>query len=369
MTVMSPSDQTTLADRKVRAGQRMIIGLRHPYVDDDLRRLVAEVQPAGFILFGRNIVEPQQVLELNRELSALVDGDHPAILSLDQEGGRVQRVREPATRWPPMGTVARAEDLTEAVSRAMALELRAMGFHLNFAPIADINSNPDNPVIGDRSFGSTVEQVTPHVRDYVRGHVAEGVMSCLKHFPGHGDTSVDSHFDLPFVTTPISQLMNRELLPFQAGIAAGASSIMTAHVVFPELDPELPATLSPRILPRLLRGHLGFDGVVFSDDMEMKAVKGRWPVADQARLASLATVDVLLCCKTADLQMQMFTELIHAQEEDERIEDHSKDALRRLTRLRRQYFQQARPTPDLDILADPDHRVLAARVRQQGGQG
>jgi beta-N-acetylhexosaminidase len=189
--VTAVGEMTSLADRKRRAGQRLVIGFAGPAVDDDLRRVARTIRPAGFILFGRNLVEPAQALELNRELASLCDPSVPALLSVDQEGGRVQRVRAPATVWPPMRDVGRAEDLalTAQVSRAMALELRAMGFNLNFAPVCDVDSNPDNPVIGDRSFGRSPQDVAQQVVAFLTAHQDAGVIACAKHFPGHGDTA------------------------------------------------------------------------------------------------------------------------------------------------------------------------------------
>ena len=299
--VQATGEQTSLADRKRRAGQRLVIGFAGPQVDDDLRYLVKEIQPAGFILFKRNVEDPEQVRELNRELASLVKPEYPAILSVDQEGGRVQRMRSPATVWPPMRVVGRADSDLERVSKALALEVRAMGFNLNFAPVADVDSNPANPVIGDRSFGREPDEVARRVVQFIHAHQAEGVIACAKHFPGHGDTSVDSHLDLPIVEKDIPDLRRTELTPFAQAVRAGVGSVMTSHVVYPAWDEEWPATLSPRIIHGILRSELGYNGVIFSDDLEMKAVRGRYPLASQIRQTTKATVYVLLCCESPDL--------------------------------------------------------------------
>ena len=267
--VEATGEATTLADHKVRAGQRLVIGFELPHVTDDLRKLVRELRPAGFVLFARNVVEPAQVRELNRELASLVDPRHPALLCVDQEGGRVQRVRDPATVWPPMKAVGRARDLTGSLAGALGTELRAMGFNLDFAPVADVDSNPANPVIGDRSFGERPEEVARHVAAFVRGLQASGVIACAKHFPGHGDTAVDSHLALPVVEREEPDLRRTELPPVRAAVEAGVGTVMSSHVVYPTWDEDLPATLSPRVIPRLLREELGYDGVVFSDDLEI----------------------------------------------------------------------------------------------------
>ncbi len=364
--VLASGDQTTLADRKRRAGQRLIIGLAGPDVDDNLRALVREIQPAGFVLFARNVAEPEQVRELNRELASLVDPASPAILAVDQEGGRVQRVRHPATVWPAMRDVGRAQDHTAEVSAAMAHELRAMGFNLNFAPVADVDSNPQNPVIGDRSFGSDAGEVSRHVVAFIEAHQAAGVVACAKHFPGHGDTAVDSHFDLPMVEKEDPDLRHVELAPFVQAVRAGVGSVMSSHVVYPAWDEEWPATLSARIIPGLLRGELGYEGVVFSDDMEMKAVHGRWGVDVQVERATRAGVDVLLACKEPELQYAFFRTMVLAQERDNGHDQAAIDAVRRVDDLRKRFFLQPPPSPALDVVGDLSHKILAAMVRDRG---
>jgi len=363
--VSAVGEGTSLWDRKVRAGQRLIIGIAGPSVDDDLRRLVKEIRPAGFILFQRNIESPEQVLELNRELASLVDRAYPALLSVDQEGGRVQRIREPAVVWPAMRDVGRAEEWTRDVSKAMARELRAMGFNLNFAPVADVDSNPDNPVIGDRSFSSDPVRAATQAVAFLEAHQQEGVMACAKHFPGHGDTHLDSHLALPSVPVTQDRLDRVELVPFRACVGAGVASVMSAHVVFPELDPDHPATLSPVVIPRLLRQRMGFDGIVFSDDMDMKAVAGRWPVTRQVDLATRASVDVFLACESVQLQLDLFRALVQTQEQDSGHDQASKVSVRRLTAMRERFLLEPPPAPDLDVLADMDARVLAQRVRSR----
>jgi len=356
---------TSLDDRKQRAGQRLVIGLAGPAVDDDLRALCKEIRPAGFVLFKRNVVDPAQVRELNRELAELVDTRTPALLTVDQEGGRVQRIRAPATVWPPMRSVGEAAAFTAEVSRAMAIELRALGFNLNFAPVADVDSNPDNPVIGDRSFGRDPHEVARHVVAYALAHQAEGVMACAKHFPGHGDTDVDSHLALPVVDCTTERLQSVELVPFQAAVEAGVATVMSSHVVFPALDAERPATLSPVVIPRLLRQGMGFDGVVFSDDMEMKAVAGRWPLHQQADLGTRAGIDVFLACESVSLQVGLFEALVQVQEQDPGHDQAATDSVARVQALRECFLLNPPPQPELAVLDELEHRMLAAQVRDR----
>lgn len=364
VTAVGP--HTSLADRKRRAGQRLFIGFQGHAVSDDLRALVRELRPAGFILFARNVVEPAQVRELNRELAALCDPAFPGILSVDQEGGRVQRVREPATVWPPMRAVLRAEVDPHEVGLAMGRELRAMGFHLNFAPVADVDSNPANPIIGDRSFSDRPAEVAQAILRYASGLHAAGVASCVKHFPGHGDTAQDSHLTLPTVEKELPDLEATELLPFKAAAAANLPSMMSAHVVFPAIDPERPATLSEPILRGWLRERFGFDGVLFSDDLDMKAVRGRYPIEEQVRLGSRATVDIFLACNELDTQLAVFEALVRAQEEDAAVDRASREALRRLTTLRERFLRSEGPGPALAEVGAEWHRDLALRIRARG---
>ena len=199
------------------------------------------------------MAEPAQVRELNRELCSLLPDSLPPLLSVDQEGGRVLRVKN--TRWPSMRTVGNLDHLptTQQVAAAMGTELRSMGFNLNFAPVADVDSNPRNPVIGDRSFGRDPARVAQQVVAFAQGLEAKGVIACVKHFPGHGDTDVDSHKALPVVDKDLYDIQNVELVPFRAAVEAGISMVMTSHVLFPALDGEPPCPASSAPPSRLRR--------------------------------------------------------------------------------------------------------------------
>ncbi len=369
--VSASGEQTSLWERKRRAGQRLICGFEGTSPSDPLKDALRLFAPAGFILFSRNVEEAEQVLELNRELASLVPAELPALLSVDQEGGRVQRVKAPATEWPPMRWLGRARDLqlTRDVAAALGREVRALGFNLNFAPVADVDSNADNPVIGDRSFGRSAEEVGLQVASFIQGMQSEGVIACAKHFPGHGDTNTDSHLTLPVVEKELPDLEGVELPPFQAAVQAGVGSIMTAHVVFPALDEERPATLSEKVLRPLLRQRLGFEGIVFSDDMEMKAVHGRYGLTQQLDWGVRAGVDIFLCCKETELQVEAFETLVRLQEEDPVFERLLEDSDKRLLQLRERFFLGERKTPGLDVLGTMAHRILAERVRAIESRG
>jgi beta-N-acetylhexosaminidase len=363
--VTARGDTTSLAEWRRLAGQRLMLGLHGAEVTQDTDRLVREIRPGGYVLFRRNVVEPGQVRALNEALAVLGRPEAPPLRAVDQEGGRVQRVGEPfAPSWPAARIVGRAEAHTAEVAVAIARELRAMDFDLDFAPVADVDSNPNNPIIGDRSFGERPADVARHVSTFIRAMQAEGVLACAKHFPGHGDTAVDSHLALPVVEREERDLLDTELPPFRAAVDADVASIMTAHIVFPALDEDNPATLSPVVLPRLLRDRLGYDGLVFTDDLDMRAVADRWGADALVRGATAASADILLACADVERQVALFEALVRAQEEDPRFHKACLRSVRRLDAVRRRLDR--RPSPPLAVIGHRDHRLLADIVRQRG---
>src|SRR4051794_13502783 len=267
-------------------GQLLIAGFDGHQVPEELRALAREFGLGGVILFARNVSEPEQVADLAFEASRLVP-DLPLWVSVDQEGGRVARLKAPFTEWPPMATLGRSGDvaLAERFARALAAELKSVGITLDYAPVLDIHTNPKNPVIGDRALADKAEQVARLGAAIVRALQGEGIAACGKHFPGHGDTATDSHFELPLVEHPPERLRDTEFVPFRAAINAGVATIMTAHVLVPALDEKRPASLSRRIVHELLREELKFEGVILSDDLEMKAVAAEFEVPSAAVMA------------------------------------------------------------------------------------
>ncbi|TWJ30129.1 beta-N-acetylhexosaminidase [Micromonospora sagamiensis] len=245
------------------------------------------------VLFARNVVDPAQVAALTAALRA----ERPdVIVAIDEEGGDVTRIESgPGSSRPGNLALGAVDDpaLTEEVARDLGVELAAAGVTLNYAPDADVNSNPDNPVIGVRAFGADPALVARHTAAWVRGLQAGGVAACAKHFPGHGDTRVDSHHDLPRITADRARLDTGELVPFRAAIAAGAQAVMTGHLLVPALDPTLPATLSRRVLTDLLRDELGFHGVVVTDAVEMRAVADTYGLTGVAVRALAAGADAI----------------------------------------------------------------------------
>lgn len=278
-------------------GQLLFAGIQGTRVPDELGALIAAGRIGGIVLFARNVESPAQLRALVRELHAPAPEESPLLVTIDQEGGRVQRLREPWTVWPAMRAVGDLDDpeTTRGVALALGQELFDAGIGLDFAPVVDVATEPSNPVIGDRSFGETPDCVARHARAFVEGLQAAGVAACAKHFPGHGDTTRDSHHELPRLPHDLSRLRRMELPPFRAAIEAGVASVMTAHILFPALDAARPATLSPAVL-RILREELGFAGVIFSDDLEMRAMADAMPMRERVLGALGAGVDALLVC-------------------------------------------------------------------------
>jgi len=366
MTRLAVGEQTTLAERKRRAAQRLILGFEGASPCAEFRAFVKDAPPAGFILFARNIEEAAQVRELNRELTALLPDHSPPLLSVDQEGGRVLRIKD--TPWPPMRWLGNIDnvDTTRHTAKSMALELRAMGFNLDWAPCADVDSNPDNPVIGDRSFSRDPEVVARHVQAFLDGLHDAGLMGSVKHFPGHGDTNLDSHHDLPVVDRDVGDLDRLELAPFRAAVAYGVEIVMSAHVMFPALDETVPATMSAPILRGWLRERLGYPGVLVSDDMEMGAVRGRFPLIQQLDMATRATMDLFLMCKSLDLQVEAWETLIRLSEQDPVHDDLAVDSMNRLRHLRETHLSDVSIAPELSVVGSRAHKDFANLLDVRG---
>ena len=348
-------------------GRLLIAGFGGQQVPVELGTLAREFGLGGVILFARNVGEPEQVAELCYE-SARLEPDLPLWVSVDQEGGRVARLKAPFTEWPPMATLGRSGDerLAERFARALAAELKAIGITLDYAPVLDILTNSKNPVIGDRALSTEAEEVGRLGAVLIRTLQAEGVAACGKHFPGHGDTSVDSHLELPLVEHPPDRLRRVEFVPFRAAVQADVATIMTAHVFAPALDEKSPATLSHRVVTGLLRNELGFQGAILSDDLEMKAIANNYEVPEAAILAIAAGCDgVLICSADYDTQAATLEALVHAVETNRLPYARVEDALKRQQRAKERFLGAAmvsRPAKAKSlrqVLGTDEHRAVA----------
>jgi len=345
-------------------GQLLVVGFDGTTLPKPLEERLSRGVRGGAIVFKRNAAKREDgnvdllaVASLNAAIERACPRDLPPLISIDQEGGRVKRLGPPVMQVPPMrvlGEVGNA-DLVERIARAVGNELAILGFNMSFAPVLDVDTNPDNPVIGDRSFGRDPRTVMRAAVAYLRGLQSAGVLACGKHFPGHGDTEVDSHLALPRVKHPRARLEQIELPPFRAAIGAGVASIMTAHVVYDALDAGVPATLSRAIVGSLLRAELGFEGLCISDDLFMRGVspQGGDDPAEVARAAVEAVAagcDVLLAAHEGPAVDAAHAALVEQAEKDARFRDRCFESFERMVRVKR--------------LAPPRPIVDAARLSQ-----
>lgn len=265
------------------------------------RDFLKKYKPAGVILFKRNLESVDQMRALTRDLKKA--GGSRLLIGIDEEGGRVSRVPSGALKFPPAALwgrfVERGGSLTliERSGRLLGKELKYLGVNTDFAPVLDVNSNPANPIIGDRAFSKDPEIAARTALAFQKGLRKEGIITCGKHFPGHGDTKTDSHLTLPRVSRSRASLERIELLPFRRAVTARLPMLMTAHVVYEAFDPKHPATLSPKILQDLLRKKMRYRGVVISDDLQMKALSRRYSEIESALMALEAGCDLLLICE------------------------------------------------------------------------
>ena len=327
------------------------VGFAGPFVTTDLRELI-ERGVRNVILFARNFVDRAQLTELCREIKSLAP-PHPGerlLICVDHEGGRVQRFLTGFTHIPAMreiGRIAQKDQLEPAEHQARSLgsliagELRSCGIDLNLAPVLDVDSNPANPVIGERSFGRDPHLVARLGVTMIESMQAppHSIAACGKHFPGHGDTSSDSHYDLPRLPHGLERLREIELVPFAAAIRAGVSCIMTAHVMFDAIDRDSPATMSPGVINGLLRTDLDFNGVVITDDLEMKAVADHFGVEDGAVRACAAGADMLMCCHTPQRQHAIIEALDKALQKGRLPPQRIEESVRRIKALHSRFVQ------------------------------
>jgi beta-N-acetylhexosaminidase len=359
----------SVRDVRRQVGQLAIVGFAGHTIPGDVRLLAREFDLGGIILFARNVDEPEQVAGIAREARALAR-DVPLWVSVDQEGGRVARLRAPFTLWPPMLALGRSGDaaLAARFARALAIELRAVGITLDFAPVLDLFTNPSNPAIGDRAFGEKAEEVARLGRIVIETLQAEGLAACGKHFPGHGDTTVDSHVERPLVEHPPDRIEAVELVPFRAAIDAGVAGIMTAHLLVPAYDEERPATLSPTIVDGLLRTRLGFEGLIVTDDMNMGAIAATYSPGEAAVGAIAAGCDVLLLCgDRQDPQAVALEAVVHAVEDGTLPLTRVEDALRRHQRVKGRFLAPPQPEPLAGaalraVLGCHEHQAVAAEM-------
>ena len=323
-----------------KIAQMFLVGVETLELTAEERSAIERYSFGGFILFSHNCCDPEQILSLCRTLWDTCTG-LPPFIAIDQEGGRVHRLPKPFIHFPAAARIGETGDakLAYGAARATAEELAAVGINLNFAPVLDVNSNPKNPVIGDRSFASDPQKVSVFGAQWIQGLRDGGVIPCGKHFPGHGDTDKDSHLDLPVVDRCLDELRRVELPPFVNACQTGIESLMTAHVIYRALDPRLPATLSPNIVTDLLRKKLNYHGVVFGDDMEMKAISDHYREEEAVQRCVRAGIDVMLFCHELPKAIRALDFLCLESAKDATVRSQVESSYSRILKLKQNFLR------------------------------
>ena len=370
----NPGIDTMIAEMTIeeKVGQLIMVGFEGTQANETVETHIREQFVGGVVLFSRNIQSPQQTAELTNQLQRLAEGTPrqiPLFIGIDQEGGWVIRLRGGATVLPGNMALGATDStaLAERAGEVTAIELAAVGVNINFAPVMDVNSNLDNPVIGRRSFGESPELVSRLGVPYIRGLQRNGVLATAKHFPGHGDTTVDSHFDLPTVNHDTERIHTLELQPFRAAIEADVAAIMTAHIVYPAFDADRPATLSPTILTNLLREELGFDGLLITDDMEMKAIDDRYQSGEAAVMAIEAGADIVMVLWTPAKQVEVFDALLSAVKSGRISQTRLDQSVKRILKNKAAAFNRRFVDPDAvgGTVGTDAHQQLAQTIAAQ----
>ncbi|GAS82824.1 beta-N-acetylhexosaminidase [Paenibacillus amylolyticus] len=319
-----------------KVGQLLMCGFHGQHADEQITRLIRDHHVGGVIYFRRNVQSVDQLTRLSEELQGIAGeaGDLPLMISVDQEGGMVSRIdKEGVTQVPgnmALGATGNP-DYTLECARILGRELKSIGIDMNLAPVVDVNNNALNPVIGVRSYGENAERVAAHGAAAITGYQSQGIAATAKHFPGHGDTAVDSHLGMVTVPHDRNRLEQIELLPFRRAIEAGVDAIMTAHVIFPAIEPEpIPATLSRKVLTGLLREEIGFEGIIITDCLEMHAISKPYGVAEAAIRAVEAGADLILVSHTLQDQVAAVEAIIEAVRTGRISEDIINKALERI---------------------------------------
>ena len=329
-------------DFEKNLGQLIMMGISSTSLSRDEKSFVKKIGVGGVILFKRNYENLEQLVELTNKIKGSLKSKTPFI-GVDQEGGTVIRFGEPFTQFPGNDFLGRyyektnSVELVKAYAKVTSRELKGAGINLCFAPVLDVLTNPKNKVIGKRAFSDNVEIVSKLGLEVIKEFMNNGVIPCAKHFPGHGDTLLDSHKTLPEVDNDLELIRERELIPFKKAVDANVSMIMTAHVKYSSLDSEYPATLSKRIIDGLLRKELGYENVVISDDFEMKGIEESWEPAAAAILAIGAGVDLILICHSLNKVETVYERIIKEARENDRFKQKIIESLARIKKIKKSY--------------------------------
>ncbi|MDN4606946.1 beta-N-acetylhexosaminidase [Sporosarcina highlanderae] len=336
-------------DEKI--GQLIVVGMEGKSYNNDIDSLIRRKHVGGIILLGKNISTADGIVEiLNDSKKANAGNKVPLLLSVDEEGGRVSRLPKGMKKLPSAASIGQKnKEFAYETGTYLADVLHSLGYNMNFAPVLDVNSNPKNPVIGDRSFSSNPSEVASLGMSVMKGMTDNGIISVVKHFPGHGDTHVDSHKSLPVIHKSLKELRETELVPFQRAIDEYADMIMVAHILFPELDKEYPSSLSKKIITDLLRKEMHYDGIVITDDLTMGAIVNEYSVPEAALQAFLAGSDLLLVAGDYQNQIDTFDALRTAVESGVISMRRLDESVKRILELKERYQLEDKVNEEIDV--------------------
>lgn len=356
-------------DEKI--GQLVMTGVDGYVSDEHSEQLISQYHVGGFVILGQNVKNTDQVLELINSLKAANTGAGnrvPLFIGVDQEGGRVSRMPGEFVRIPAAKTIGAAdsEDFSYKVGSLLAQEVKAFGYNVDFAPVLDINSNPKNPVIGDRALSSKPEVVSRLGVETMKGIRSQNIIPVVKHFPGHGDTSVDSHTGLPVLDFDMERLRSFELLPFAEAIKNDADAVMVAHILFPKIDSQYPASMSESIITGILKKELSFKGLVLTDDMAMGAIAKNYDAGAAAVRSVNAGADIVLVCHDFDREKAVIEALKKAAESGEIKSERLDDSVYKILQLKQKYRITDEKVPSVDVkgINDQIRAVLDSRAKK-----
>lgn len=346
-----------------KIGQMIFGGIDGTSYSDEAKSLISDYHVGGIILFKNNLETTEKAVELLNQLKrSNQEKDIPLFLGVDQEGGRVERLPDEVISLPTNKIIGERNDeqFSYEIGSVLGKQLNAYGFNLNFAPVLDVNSNPQNPVIGDRSFSNDPEVVGKLGVKTMQGMQAEHIVTAVKHFPGHGDTSVDSHFELPTVEKSLAEIEEMELIPFKQAIKAGVDIVMTSHILLPKIDPDHPASMSKEIITGILRERLDYDGVVVSDDMTMHAITNHFDIGEAAIEAISAGTDLVIVAHGHETVIHVIESLKQAVADGKLKEQRIDESVRRLITLKweRGITNDIVESIDIDALNETINKAL-----------
>ncbi|WP_404457873.1 beta-N-acetylhexosaminidase [Oceanobacillus kapialis] len=358
---------------KEKIGQMLMFGFEGTKINETTRRLIENNHIGGVILFEKNVTDSQQLTALNRELKEIKVGSQeiPLFISVDEEGGSVSRMPTEIIKLPDSEEIGdrNSKELAFKVGEAIGERVSTFGFNISMAPVMDINSNPQNPVIGKRAFGDNKEVVSKMGIAEMKGIQSKGVVPVIKHFPGHGDTSVDSHLGLPVVNHNLQSLRKRELVPFKKAINYQADMTMVAHILLPAIDKEYPSSLSENVITTLLREELGFKGLVITDDMTMGAILENYDIGDATVKAVQAGNDIVLVCHGDKNKRKALNSLTKAVKDGTITEARVNQSVERILQLKEKYNLSDAPIPEINVDKINQSSKEILRALQETEQG